>query len=72
MINNFHSRFKIIKRHETELKWIKSLQTSFPLGFNDNIYLFTTMVIFLKCQILTCFLSWKRKSRSRGLRLKGN
>ena len=31
-------RFKIIKRHETELKWIKLLQTPFPLGgFNDNI-----------------------------------
>lgn len=23
-------RFKIIKRHETELKWIKSLQAPFP------------------------------------------
>ena len=32
------SRFKIIKRHETELKWIKLLQTPFPLGFNDNNY----------------------------------
>ena len=31
-------RFKIIKRHETELNWIKLLQTPFPLGFNDNIY----------------------------------
>ena len=28
--------FKIIKRHETELKWIKLLQTL--QGFNDNIY----------------------------------
>ena len=35
---NSSSRFKIIKRHETELKWIKLLQTPFPLGFNDNIY----------------------------------
>ena len=25
-------------RHETELKWIKLLQTPFPLGFNGNIY----------------------------------
>ena len=32
---NSSSRFKIIKRHETELKWIKLLQTPFPLGFND-------------------------------------
>ena len=35
---NSSSRFKIIKRHETELKWIKLLQTPFPLGFYDNIY----------------------------------
>ena len=32
------SRFKIIIRHESELKWIKLLQTPFPLGFNDNFY----------------------------------
>ena len=31
-------RFQNILRHETELKWIKLLQTIFPLGFNDNIY----------------------------------
>ena len=30
--------FKNILRHELELKWIKSLQTPFPFGFNDNIY----------------------------------
>ena len=35
---NSSSRFKIFKRHETELKWIKLLQTPFPLGLNDNIY----------------------------------
>ena len=35
---NFSTRFKIIKRHETELKWIKFLQTRSLLGFNDNIY----------------------------------
>ena len=35
---NSTSRFKIIKRHETELKWIKLLQTPYPMGFNDNIY----------------------------------
>ena len=27
-----------MKRHKTELKWIKFLQLLFPLGFNDNIY----------------------------------
>ena len=35
---NSTSRFKIIKRHETKLKWIKLLQTPYPLGFNANIY----------------------------------
>ena len=35
---NSTSRVKIIKRHETELKWIKLLQTPYPLGFCDNIY----------------------------------
>ena len=36
--SNSTERYKNIFRHETELKWIKLLQTSFPLGFNDNIY----------------------------------
>ena len=29
---------KIIHGHELELKWIKLLQTPYPLGFIDNIY----------------------------------
>ena len=53
---NSSSRFKTIKRHVTELKWINLLQIPFPLGFND---IFTTNVVFLKCQILTYFLSCK-------------
>ena len=36
--SNSTERYKNISRHETELKWIKLLQTPFPLGFNDNIY----------------------------------
>ena len=36
--SNSTERYKNIFRHETELKWIKSLKTPFPLGFNDNIY----------------------------------
>ena len=31
-------RFNIIKRFDTELKWIKLLQSASPLGFTDNIY----------------------------------
>ena len=53
---NSSSRFKIIKRHETELKWIKLLQTPFPWAL---MIIFTTKVIFLKCLTLTCFPSWK-------------
>ena len=36
--SNSTDRYKNIFRHEAELKWIKALQTPFPLGFNDNIY----------------------------------
>ena len=36
--NYLSTRLKNIKRHETELKWIKFLQSPFPLGFNDNLY----------------------------------
>ena len=35
---NSSVRFNTIKRFETELKWIKLLQSASPLGFNDNIY----------------------------------
>ena len=36
--SNSTERYKNNFRYETELKWIKSLQTPFPLGFNENIY----------------------------------
>ena len=49
---NSYSRFKIIKRHETELKWIEFLQTPFPL---DLMIIFIMKVIFLKWLILTFF-----------------
>ena len=35
---NSSVRFNTIKRLETELKWIKLLQSASPLGFNDNTY----------------------------------
>ena len=53
---NSSSRFKIIKIHETELKRIKLLKNLFHW---DLMIIFTTKVIFLKCLILACFLSWK-------------
>ena len=66
---NSSTRSKNIKRHETELKWIKCLQSHFPLGFNDNIYHegniskmpdFDVVFSLLECK--------KRKSRSHGKR----
>ena len=35
---NSPMRFNTIKRLETELEWIKLLQSASPLGFYDNIY----------------------------------
>ena len=59
---NSSTRLKNIMRHETELKWIKFLQSPFPLTF-------------LKCQILMFFSVLeckKHKSRSHGKRKNGN
>ena len=36
--DNSTKRYRNNLRHELELKWIKSLQTTHPIGFNDNIY----------------------------------
>ena len=49
------SIFKNIIRHETELKWIKFLQSPFPLGF---MIMYTMKVMFLKRQILMGFFSF--------------
>ena len=35
---NSSVRFNTIKRFESELKWIKLLQSASPLGFNENLY----------------------------------
>ena len=72
---NSSVRFKNIKRFETELKWIKLLQTPFPLGFNDNIYHegnISKMPDFDVHFVLTLSESRKRKSRSHGIRKKGD
>ena len=36
--SNSTERLKNILRHELKLKWMKRLQTPFPLRFNDKIY----------------------------------
>ena len=69
---NSSVRFKNIKRFETELKWIKLLQTPFPLGFNDNIYHEGNISKMPDFDVLILSESRKRKSRSHGIRKKGN
>ena len=68
----FSSRFKVMKRHETELKWIKLLQTPFPLGFNDNIYHEGNISKMPDFDVFSLLEIRKRKSRSHGIRKKGN
>ena len=69
---NSSTRLKNIKRHETELNWIKFLQSPFPLGFNNNIYHegnISKMPDFDVFSVLECK---KRKSRSHSKRKNGN
>ena len=68
----FSSRFKIIKRHATELKLIKLLQTPFPLGFNDNIYHEGNISKMPDFDVFSLLEIRKRTSRSHGIRKKGN
>ena len=53
-------------RHETELKWIKSLQTPFPLGFNDNIYYVGNISKMPDFDVFSLFDIRRRNMRSRG------
>ena len=72
MIKILLLRFKIIKRHETELKWIKLLQTPFPLGFNDTIYHECNISKMPDFDVFSLLEIRKRKSGSLGVREKGN
>ena len=63
-------KFNAIKRLETELKWIKLLQSASPLGVNDTIYHegnISKMPDFDVCSLLEFR---KRKSRFHGKRQK--
>ena len=69
---NSTSRFKIIKRHETELKRLKLLQTPYPLGFNDTIYNEGNLSKMPDFDVF-CLLEFrKRKARSHGIKKNGN
>ena len=69
---NSTSRFKIIKRHETELKWIKLLQTPYPLGFNDNIYHEGNLSKMPDFDVFSLLEFRKRTARSHGIKKNGN
>ena len=64
--------FKTIKRLETELKWIKLLQSASPLGFNDNIYQEGNISLMPDFDVFSLLEIRKRKRRSHGKRQKGN
>ena len=69
---NSTGRFKIIKRHKTELKWIKLLQTPYPLGFNDNIYNGGNLSKMPDFDVFSLLEFRKRKARSHGIKNNGN
>ena len=64
--------FKIKARHIAELKWIKRLQTPFPLGLNDNIYQQGNISKDPSIDIFDICSIRKRKSRSHGSRKNHN
>ena len=70
--HNSSARFNNIKRFETELKWIKLLQSASPLGFNDNIYHEGNISKMPDFDVFSLLEIRKRKSRSHGIRQKGN
>ena len=69
---NSTSRFKIIKRHETELKWIKLLQTPYQLGFNDNIYHEGNLFKMPYFDVFCLLKFRKRTARSHGIKRDGH
>ena len=70
--SNSTERYKNIFRHETELKWIKLLQTPFPLGFNDNIYHQGNISKMPDFDVFSLLDIRRRNRRSRGKRKNGN
>ena len=69
---NYSSRFEIIESHETELKWIKLLQTSHPLGFNDNMYHGGNYAKMPDFDVFSLLEFRKRTARSHGIKKNGN
>ena len=69
---NSSVRFNTIKRFETEVKWIKVLQSASPLGFNDNIYQDGNISKMPDFDVFSLLEIRKRKRRSHGKRQIGN
>ena len=69
---NSTSRFKIIKRKETELKWIKLLQTPYSLRFNDNIYHEGNLSKMPDFDVFSLLEFRKRTARSHKTKTNGN
>ena len=69
---NSSVRFNTIKRFETELKWIKLLQSSSPLRFSDNIYQEGNISKMPNFDLFSLLEIRKRKRRSHGKSQKGN
>ena len=61
-----------MKRHETELKWIKLLPTPFPLGCNDNIHHEGNISKMPDFDVFYLLEIRKRKTRSHCIGKKGN
>ena len=70
--SNSTERFKNILKHELELKWIKRLQTPFPLGVNDNIYHEGYISKIPDSNAFSLLDIRKRNKRSHGKRKNGN
>ena len=70
--SNSTERYINIYRHETELKWIKLLQTPFPLGFNDSIYHQGNISTMPDFDVFFLLDICRRNRRSRGKRTNGN
>ena len=69
---NSSVRFNNIKSLETELKWIKLLQSASPLGFYDNIYQEGNISKMPDFDVFSLLEIRRRKHRSHGKRQKGN
>ena len=67
-----NSTVRFIKRFETELKWIKLLQSAFPPGFHDNVYHEGSISKIPDFDVFSLLEYRKRKSRSHVKRQKRN